>query len=197
MDRFGKPGYRADKEGVSLESVDVDIVFRQAYAKYYSAVLRYIKVRLYYGEGRAEECAQDVFLLLYRSLPSMQDEEHIRAWLYRTADNLLGRYHRRYQVENKHVAFYEDYAQKEDDARLAYCPDLDLLADQAIPVDEYKQRILEQLSDAERQAYTLYYEQKLPGREVAERLGVSENALWVRLNRLRAHIKQLIQELSL
>lgn len=177
--------------------MDVDIVFRQAYANYYTAVLKYIRVRLYHRDRQAEECAQEVFLLLYQSLPTMQDEEHIRAWLYRTADNIRRRYCRRQQVEDKHIASYEDYAKKEEDERLAYCPDLDLLLDDEVQVEEYKEQILEQLSDTERQLYTLYYDEKISGRETAEQLGLSENAVWVRLNRLRIHIRQLVEELAL
>lgn len=62
--------------------------------RYYQAIYNYCQVRLK-DEYAAEDCTQDVFLLLYRKMNKIKLSENIRAWLYRTADNVIKNHRRK------------------------------------------------------------------------------------------------------
>ena len=62
--------------------------------RYYQAIYNYCQVRLK-DEYAAEDCTQDVFLLLYRKMNKLKLSENIRAWLYRTADNVIKNHRRK------------------------------------------------------------------------------------------------------
>lgn len=62
--------------------------------RYYQAIYNYCQVKLK-DEYAAEDCTQEVFLLLYRKMNKLKLSENIRAWLYRTADNIIRNHKRR------------------------------------------------------------------------------------------------------
>lgn len=60
----------------------------QAWQQYGSTVRRYLRRRLS-DPMQVDDLTQDTFLRLHRAQPDLQDPAQLRAWLLRTAHNLL------------------------------------------------------------------------------------------------------------
>lgn len=56
-------------------------------AEHYKTVLKYCSKHLHGDIHAAEACTQEVFLLLYQKVNSLDMTKDIRPWLYRTADS--------------------------------------------------------------------------------------------------------------
>ncbi len=68
-----------------------DSVFDDIANKYYQSIYNYCFVRLN-NEQSAKDCTQEIFLILYKKMDKLDLSENIRAWLYRTADNIIKNY---------------------------------------------------------------------------------------------------------
>lgn len=85
--------YHSANRNKEVAKLNYENTYEEITRRYYQAVYNYCQVRLK-DEYAAEDCTQDVFLLLYRKMNKLKLSENIRAWLYRTADNVI-RNHRR------------------------------------------------------------------------------------------------------
>lgn len=134
----------------------------------------------------ADDLLQEIALQLWRSLPAFRGDAKESTWIYRVAFNtalVWKRGEKRRQA--KHEQFFE----------LTSAPEI--LAETAVhpPTD----RLVEQLYAAIRQlpkldaSLALMHLDGLSYREISEVLGISENHVGVKLNRLR---KQLAEQLK-
>lgn len=64
--------------------------FEKAIRLYYQSIYNYCLSRLENIQS-AQDCTQEVFLVMHKKADSL-DDENIRAWLYRTADNIIKNY---------------------------------------------------------------------------------------------------------
>ena len=64
--------------------------------RYYHVILNYCKYKLNGNYAAAEDVTQEVFLTLYRKINRLKISENIKLWLYRTADNNVKTYIRKY-----------------------------------------------------------------------------------------------------
>ncbi|MCM1506646.1 MAG: sigma-70 family RNA polymerase sigma factor [Ruminococcus flavefaciens] len=64
--------------------------FESTVRLYYQSIYNYCLSRLE-DIYSAQDCTQETFLVLYKKKDSVQ-EDNIRAWLYRTADNIIKNY---------------------------------------------------------------------------------------------------------
>ena len=60
---------------------------------YYKSIYNYCLVRLNDSHA-AQDCTQETFLIFYQKINKL-DEETLRGWLYRTADNVMKNYKRK------------------------------------------------------------------------------------------------------
>lgn len=135
---------------------------------------------------QAEDVVQETLLTAWRSLDRLRDAQRFDAWL----DGILRNYCRRYAV-----ALEEEAA-----APLSALEDFDAPAEEVDPLDELSQRELATLIDAAlghlrenaRQALELRYLAELPSEEVAARLGLTLNALDLRLSRARRQLRETL-----
>ncbi len=133
----------------------------------------------------AEDVTQETLLTAWRSLERLREPERFDAWL----DGILRNHCRRYAV-----------ATEDDAAPLSALDAFDAPADEPDPLDELTQRELATLIDAAlghlragaRQALELRYLAELPSDEVAARLGLSLNALDLRLSRARKQLREIL-----
>jgi RNA polymerase sigma factor (sigma-70 family) len=134
---------------------------------------------------QAEDVVQETLLTAWRSLDRLRDPERFDAWL----DGILRNHCRRFAS-----------AQAEEAAPLSALETLDAPAEEADPLDELTQQELATLIDAAlghlregaRQALELRYLAELPSEEVAARLGVTLNALDLRLSRARRQLRETL-----
>lgn len=135
------------------------------YREYYETVFRYCRVRLNGDLHAAQDCTQEVFLVLHKKLKKLVDLDSILPWLYQTADREIKNYRR------KHPAMI----------------DIDELADLAAPQQEDSP--LDILDEEERKLVDLYY----GGADkyaIAKNLGISLDVLYKRMHRIRKKLKE-------
>lgn len=135
------------------------------YREYYETVFRYCRVRLNGDLHAAQDCTQEVFLVLHKKLKKLVDLDSILPWLYQTADREIKNYRR------KHPAMI----------------DIDEIADLAAPQQEDSP--LDILDEEERKLVDLYY----GGADkyaIAKNLGISLDVLYKRMHRIRKKLKE-------
>jgi RNA polymerase sigma factor (sigma-70 family) len=140
----------------------------------------------------AEDIAQETLLTAWRSLDHLREASRFDAWLDGICRNLSRHAARRASSERERRApdYAADDGQVEDGLTLASGHDAD-------PLDTLTQRelmtLLENalglLNDASREAVRLRYLADLSSDEAAARLGLSVNALEVRLSRARKQLR--------
>lgn len=70
--------------------------------RYYQQIYRYCYAKLNYDTNAAQDCAQNVFLVLVQKKNRLRLDGNIRVWLYKTADRVIRNYWRkekRYQEQ--------------------------------------------------------------------------------------------------
>ena len=136
-------------------------ICRQIAAKYYGEILRYCHAQLPGDPQGAEDCTQEVFLILTKKRLQLELTERIRAWLYKTADRTVRNYRRR---ERRHRHAPLDSIPLSDDGGLAPLTE-------ASPLDS--------LTEDERRLLTVYYQSGSGSKQaVAAQFGLTLSALY-------------------
>ena len=68
-----------------------DKLFDGLVQKHYDNIHKFCYYRLQQDKYLAEDCAQEVFIILYNSMDKLYDLEKIDGWLYKTTDHLVKR----------------------------------------------------------------------------------------------------------
>ena len=126
----------------------------------------------------AEDMAQEAFIQAYLRLDSLKDPDRFAGWLRTIAMNRCRNYLRHKKPATVSVDTLGDVAAGEESP-----------GDQA-DMSETTLLALGQLSEANRQALTLFYLGDYSVREIGKFLGVSEGAVKVRLYRARRQLRE-------
>ncbi|MDR0663278.1 MAG: sigma-70 family RNA polymerase sigma factor [Spirochaetaceae bacterium] len=182
-------------------SAEQEAAFTGIVNRYYEKILKFCYYAL--GGDQAEDCAQDIFLILYEKMGGLRDYDRIGGWLYKTAGNVSKQYaaSRRNERE-KFAAPSVNFAAGGDGVSL-----LDCIAAKS-PIKSEEERIAEEraiawadgeirkrLKGDNERVLELAFRQKQPLAEVAARLGISLGAAKSRVSRLRQRINALAREL--
>ncbi|MGL5677515.1 MAG: RNA polymerase sigma factor [Cellulosilyticaceae bacterium] len=164
-----------------------ETICRDNYAKVFNYVLAMS------GDWEcAQDLTQEVFCIAYQK--GKLFEKHIKpeAFLYTTAKNLIMAYNRKKKREFV-VEAEKAMVSEEDDIFDQMC----ITHENNIPIECYKDEVLEHLSMKNRALYGSYYIKNLSMREIAKEMGVSEVAVRMKFVRLRKEIKSIVQQLKL
>ncbi len=155
--------------------------FLEAYDAHADEIYRHCYFRVF-SKARAEEFVQEAFLRVWQYLEDGHEVENIRAFLYRTATNII----------------IDDVRRKKEsslDAILEEAPNLE-------PGDDGREGIerelagkeimaaLAKLGDDVREILTMRYVDDLDIAEIAEILNITPNNVSVRLNRAMKTLKE-------
>lgn len=156
--------------------------FRRLVEAYQTQVYR-IALRMC-GEAAADDVTQEAFLAAWRALPAFRGTCLFSTWLYRLATNAAIDWLRR---EKRHRGA-DDVTELElpDGA-----PSPQEQAEQT-ETQEAVRRALTQLSPEHRQVLVLRYMQELDYNEIAAALDISEGTVKSRINRAKAHLKEIL-----
>lgn len=130
--------------------------------------------------GLAEDTVQETFVRVWRKLDSYHDDGHEKAWLYRIAINCCrdtqrtGWFRRMLPVSEPKMYPRENAAVSEEAIALS-------MAVHALPL-----RL--------REVVLLYYYQNFTATEIAEILGISQQAVSDRLKRARSRLRDALKE---
>ncbi|MDR1901015.1 MAG: sigma-70 family RNA polymerase sigma factor [Treponema sp.] len=184
------PEYAAEQQDA------FDCIVRQ----YYEKIRSYCGYFLGGNQQAAEDCTQDVFVVLYKRMSALHDYEKIGGWLYKTAGNLVKQYAATIQTERKRQTSLPDFS-GEDGSRplpesLRYEEAFDLLSGEAM---EEKIRagtdyIMGSLKKDELAIWRIVFREKRPISAVASELNLSPSAAKSRVARLRHKIVGLVRQ---
>ena len=144
----------------------------------------------------AEEITQDVFVRVYKHLPTLKDHSQFSGWLYVIADRLCNTW----LQENKSLIGSVEDVPVVEIQRTSY--ERYISEQQERDFREHRQdlvkKLLEKLPESERTVMTLYYLGEMTTKEISKFLGVSVHTITSRLQRARERLKQneelLVQE---
>jgi RNA polymerase sigma-70 factor (ECF subfamily) len=142
----------------------------------------------------AEDLSQEVFLRVYRTLPSYRSEfGTFPTWLTSVTRNLLVDHYRRTRRDRMTDSIDEAATQLEEKASPARTPDRAALAAE---LSEQVQRGLARLSPDLREAVILRDLQGLDYREIQTVLKVPEGTVKSRINRGRIELARILGEMG-
>lgn len=156
--------------------------FEALYRRHHGRVYGYMKKRVQ-TVMLAEDLLQNVFFKLHQSRAQYDSRFPFLPWLFVICRSTLIDHQRRgYRVDQgQAVPLEEEHLVSRDPA----------------PADFHQEDIIGTLSRAEQQLVQWRYEDDLPFKEIAERLGVSENTASQRLSRIIRHLRQLLSNSDL
>lgn len=146
-------------------------IFNEMKDDIYRLVYNYMK-----NSYDTDDIVQNVFIKLYKQLPSLNDNEHIRRWLIRVAINEC-KSHFLSGWSNKIVPLAEDFPMPE-------MPNEEDNVLQAILALPRKYRIV----------VHLYYYEEYKISEIAKVLKIKETAIQTQLQRAREKLKNILKE---
>lgn len=148
-------------------------IYKEIANKYYNDIYKYCYYKLGYHREDAEECTQEVFMILLIKWKSLSSHENIRGWLYRVADNVMRNYSRKSNKYKNELSVLEDIS-----LNIKYNED-----DGAFD-------ILSILTIAERNLLKEYYLDKATAKELSVKYKLSENAIYVKIHRIKIKLKK-------
>ena len=169
-----------------------DFSFEEIVREHQAMVFRTL-LRLTGSREHVDDLAQEVFLRLYRALPSFRGEALVTTYLYRIAVNVAqDEWKRRRREERTHVSISDEAEAWEE--RLEHpgqTPEENLEARQF-------QRLVEehlmQLSGVERAVLVLYHQEERSYQQIAEALGMPIGTVRTHLHRGRKKMRDAIVE---
>jgi len=180
-----------------------EAAFNGIVMRYYEKILKFCWYALGGNTGAAEDCVQDVFLVLYQNMEKLRDYDKIGGWLYKTASNKTKQYAASLRKERRHTICFPAYFENGDASEnipdsLVYsggAPDEKArLAEEKAIAAAYAE-IAKQLKPDDELILRLAFQEKRPLKEVATLLDIGLSAAKSRVSRLRQRITALASEL--
>jgi len=151
-----------------------DVLEFHAMMRKYQAMVFSIACHLLNNRAAAEDVAQDVFLQLYRALPELESETHVKAWLCKVSGHRCIDYLRR----------------RRNDLALDEIPEPAADKQAGDPVLSSRlRRLVASLPPKARLVITLRYQEELEPEEIARTLG------W-RLNTVKSLLRRSLKMLN-
>jgi RNA polymerase sigma-70 factor (ECF subfamily) len=180
-----------------------DTAFNSIVTRYYEKILKFCWYALGGNTGAAEDCAQDVFLVLYQNMAKLRDYDKIGGWLYKTASNKAKQYAASLRKEREHTVGFFGYFENGDaseniPASLVYtggAPDEKARLAEEKAIDVASAAIAKRLKPSDELILRLAFQEKRPLKEVAALLGMGLSAIKSRVSRLRQKITVMAGEL--
>lgn len=138
-------------------------------------------VRLYRDsvEDR-EDLFQEIVFQLWKSYPNFRGEAQIKTWMYRIALNTALASFRKRSTKINYLSQLPDLAEE-------------IISDEQVLREERLFAVLILLEDGEKALIALYFDE-LSYQQMAEILGINENYVGVKLNRIKTKIKNLLKK---
>ena len=153
---------------------------------YYDDVYRLCLSRLK-KEENAADVTQDVFLFFQEKYNELEDD-HIKAWLYKVADNKIKEQFRAIAKREKELIFGAVFGSSTSTDILYEMEEDNKITPEEI--EEKKKSILSSLTEKELELFEMVYTKHMEYKELAKAFDISEHAVRARVYRLRLKIKE-------
>lgn len=158
--------------------------FNEAYELYYESIYKFCLSRLNGGSEYAEDCTQEVFLVFYNRLTKGDTFEYPRAFLYKTAVNIIRQYNDKNIKINSNETEFDEYIPS-DEINSAI---------EKISFESLKKRIEESLRDDDLILFREFFIEEKRVKDIARELGITPTTCATRLHRLRSRLKAIIND---
>lgn len=162
--------------------------YNELYQNYYQFVYRYAW-KLSKNEADARDIAQEVFLQVYKSLPSLRDETLFVPWLRKITNSKCQMIFRK----NKDILYDSDQISMElgKEKRREFVPQdyMRYMSDKEILT-----YLLSQMSEKKRMVLDMFYLQQMSINEIAEETGIHVNTVKGRLHEGRKALLKMVNE---
>jgi RNA polymerase sigma-70 factor (ECF subfamily) len=182
-------------------SAEQEAAFNGIVNRYYEKIFKFCCYALRGSASLAEDCTQDIFLVLYESMAKLKDYDKIGGWLYKTAGHISKQYAASMRKERK--IFAVPFVSPDSDDEEA--PVNQIIAkniqseegriSEEKAIDRAACEIRKRLKPRDERVLELAFREKYPLKEVAARLNISLSAAKSRVSRLRQKISALAREL--
>jgi RNA polymerase sigma factor (sigma-70 family) len=176
-----------------------DAAFNSIVTQRYGQILKFCAYALGGNLSLAEDCAQDIFLILYENMSRLRDYDNIGGWLYKTAGHIVKRYAASLRKERaKFVLPPGEDSETLPVDRIAAGKNIKTEEEQIAEEEAIGRAaalIRKRLTVRDKAMLELAFRQKLPLKEVAARLNIGLSAAKSRSGRLRQKISALAREL--
>ncbi len=153
-------------------------IYRDIVTKYYKEIFNYCYVKLMYNRENAEECTQEVFMILLLKWKTISSTENIRAWLYRTSDNIMRNFRKKSYRYKEELSTFDAL---QGHQKLIYEDDYGTF------------ELLSILSMEEQQLLREYYLDKATAKELSNKYKVSENVIYVKIYRIKVKLRKILE----
>jgi len=150
---------------------------------YYMDIYLHCVKRLHFDKSYADDITQEVFALLYEKSKMIEITDY-RAWLYKTANNLIKDfYQKQKRKKGKETQIDENTIES-----LTYEQNFENINEYMI--EQYKDEIFAELTEQERELFNMNHIDKLSRTQISAALSISEETVKKRLYRLHQKIKE-------
>ena len=154
--------------------------FAEIVEHYQVPVIRYL-YRLTGDYETAQDLAQETFIQAYKGILKTNSELRLKPWLYRIATNNAWQYHRRRRLLS-FIPF--------DDLRKSGAPNVENQSDGTVE-EMAIQETLRKVPAEQRACLVLHFVEGFKYREIAETLGISEDAVRKRVSKGKQIFRRL------
>ena len=158
------------------------VAWRQLHRRYYPVAKSFLR-RMGTHPEELEDACQDVFLEVFRSLPTFRGEASLKTWLYRLCVTQAGRRRRRSGTIQVLRGLLSRQAPCEPAAPAE-------ISEQSL---QYRlQQALARLNEGERAVFILYEFEAASGKQIAGVLRCPEATVWRRLHDARRKLRAIV-----
>ena len=162
--------------------------FRLLYQRHARQVMAHAS-RLGLRASEVEDVAQDVFSALFEDVQRIRAET-LEAWLYRLTSNRVNDRHRRRRVRETFARILgrADEGTEGSPAEAAL---------ERRDAQRLVRQIVERMGKKKRDVFVMFELEKIPGEQIAERLGIPLATVWTRLHHARLDFVRIGRALEL
>jgi RNA polymerase sigma-70 factor (ECF subfamily) len=162
--------------------------FDQVFRSYYALIVMFAN-KIIDSQGEAEDIAIEVFLSLFRRYNQFENEPNIRAFLYVSARNRCLNY---LKAKRRHGIKNQEFIERiQDDTLLEYEYSI------KVEIIEAIHAAIENLPEECRKIFKLLYYEEMKPAEIADRLQISVNTVYVQKSRAIGILRIKLRETPL
>ncbi|MCM1315950.1 MAG: sigma-70 family RNA polymerase sigma factor [Alistipes senegalensis] len=141
--------------------------------EYYQSIYNYCYVKLNFNHNNAQDCAQEVFLILLEKQKKLNLSDNIKIWLYKTADNVIKAYRRKNKINDKTLNI--------DEIEIAIENNFEVID---------KNKIFDNISEEDYILLKTYYNNEYGDKEeVAKQFNLTIKNLYKRIHNIKSKLK--------